>query len=52
VNKPNKLTIKKITLRDLDGPALEVVAGGVTVTCNHICPTQITCVRTCLNCAQ
>jgi hypothetical protein len=34
-----KLPIKKVTLRDLDEPALHAVAGAATVTCITNCVT-------------
>ena len=39
--KTTKLAVKKVTLRDLDHPALDSIAGGTTGnTCNgHTCDT-------------
>ena len=43
---PKKLAIKKVTLRDLDEPALNAMAGGLTKTCiDTVC--GVSCKRTC-----
>jgi len=52
VKKPNKLAIKKVTLRDLDEASLNKVAGGSILggTCNG-CFTRVgkTCpIKTCV----
>jgi natural product precursor len=40
MKKLKKLAIKKVTLRDLDAPQLDLIAGGATATCdgNKTCP--------------
>jgi len=50
VKKLKKLAIKKVTLRNLDEPSLDAVAGGATGTCVvTICPKSCdgTCGATC-----
>jgi hypothetical protein len=37
MKKTLKLAIKKVTLRDLDEPKLEDVAGGLTASCATLC---------------
>lgn len=53
MKKLTKLGIKKITLRNLDEPALAMVAGGITGTCYETCPHTCIpgCTPTSLTCA-
>lgn len=32
--KPTKLSVKKVTLRDLDKPVLNAIAGGISSSCS------------------
>jgi len=52
MKKTKKLGIKKVTLRDLDEPKLQAMAGGLTgagpTDCPQIC--NITKPKTCLTC--
>jgi hypothetical protein len=52
MKKLKRLAIKKVTLRDLDDPALDAIAGGTTGdTCNF--PATCECytrIRTCKTC--
>lgn len=52
MKKTKKLEIKKVTLRNLDEPTLDAVAGGITgITCfNSVCVG--TCFRTCNTCGD
>ncbi len=45
MKKINKLAIKKVTLRNLDDPALESIAGASFQTCPYYCPKDptVTC---------
>lgn len=44
MKKLNKLGVKKITLRNLDQPALDGIGGALSVTCPiHTCATCVTC---------
>ncbi len=53
MKKIKTLTIKKVTLRDLDEPSLDAVAGGITATCliticiGNTCPNHASCPITC-----
>ncbi|MFZ0771840.1 MAG: class I lanthipeptide [Candidatus Sulfotelmatobacter sp.] len=50
MKKIKKLELKKVTLRNLDEPILDAVAGGITgVTC-FISVCNGTCFRTCETC--
>jgi natural product precursor len=51
VKKVKKLQLKKVTLRDLDEPTMQGMAGGgntVAHTCPNTCP--VTCHSTCATC--
>jgi natural product precursor len=52
VKKLKKLHLKKVTLRDLDEPTMQGVAGGATSahTCPHTCAN--TCSPTCGACGR
>jgi natural product precursor len=49
MKKGTKITLKKVTLKDLDEPKLEALAGGypihTSLTCGKTCP-----VKTCDTC--
>ena len=47
-----KLSVNRETVRALETPDLEGVAGGVTLpchSCHMLCPTKISCRWTCVN---
>lgn len=57
MKKTKKLGIKKVTLRDLDEPSLDVMAGGTntrleTICFGNTCVNQNTCLagHTCITC--
>jgi hypothetical protein len=54
VKKTKKLGIKKVTLRNLDEPTLDVMAGGQSATCPiiSICGGSCPIRQTCLTCTQ
>ncbi len=59
MKKLTKLQIRKVTLKNLDEPQLDVVAGAITGTClnticiGSTCVDHITCVgyKTCVVCS-
>jgi hypothetical protein len=59
MKKAKKLEIKKVTLKNLDEPVLNEVAGALTGTCliticiGNTCPGKTTCAgdKTCIGCA-
>jgi hypothetical protein len=52
MKKLNKLTIKKVTLQDLNKPSLDAVAGGGIYTTQHSCfgTCVATVCGTCIKC--
>jgi hypothetical protein len=48
MKKNGKLTIRKVTLQNLDEPKLNGVAGGATVTCAGQLSCSGTCAHSCL----
>jgi hypothetical protein len=58
MKRQRKLELKKITLKNLDEPTLDAVAGALTGTCliticiGNTCPGKATCpgVKTCVAC--
>jgi natural product precursor len=49
MKKLKKLQLKKVTLKNLDEPQLDTVAGGLTTTGCTECPTSR---ETCLGCSS